>query len=89
MNIERDNLKKARELLNELETLESAIAVSSNYDSEIYAQFHTVHNNNEGHSKTVTIPIAKRGFIGDSTRNFIIDEVNLRIEKIKKELETM
>ena len=32
MNIERDNLKKARELLNELETLESALNVSSNYD---------------------------------------------------------
>lgn len=47
MNIERDNLKKARELLNELETLESALNVSSNYDSEIYAQFHTMHNNNK------------------------------------------
>ena len=41
MNIEKENLDKARKLLSELKTLEEAEDVLDNYDARAYAVFRT------------------------------------------------
>jgi hypothetical protein len=89
MNIKQENLEKARNLLKELETLESALDVLGNYDSAIYVQFYTMHNNNEKRPKTVTIPIDEKVFKGVDAKQFSIGKINHRIEEIKEELEKM
>ena len=83
MKIEKENLKRARDLLNELEKLEQALNIMGNYDATISAQFKSIYNNNKESALTVVVPIS------EYSKKFILDDINLRIEQIKKELGTI
>lgn len=83
MNIERENIGKAKKLIEELEMLEDAIDITRNYDASIMASFFTLHNHNTKTSKSVEIPIS------NDIEKAIIKNVHERIEEIKKELEKM
>lgn len=83
MNIERENIGKAKKLIEELEMLEDAIDITRNYDASITASFFTLHNHNTKTSKSVEIPISS------DIEKAIIKNVHERIEEIKKELEKM
>lgn len=83
MNIKRENIAKAKKLIEELEMLEDAIDITRNYDASIKVSFSTLHNHNTKNSKSVKIPIS------NDIEKSIIKGVYERIEEIKKELEKM
>lgn len=83
MNIEKKNLDKVRELLEELKKLEDANDILGNYDARVYAVFSTLHNNNLKVLKEVRIPMS-----GD-IRKTMIEYISNRIYEIKKELESL
>lgn len=83
MQINETNLKKAWELLSELEKLEEARGVTGNYDAKVYATFSTVHNYNAGTGKKVQITMPP-----DITK-LMNEYISNRIFEIKKELESL
>ena len=83
MNIEKENLDKARKLLAELKTLEEAKDVLGNYDARAYAVFITWHNNNTKTLKEVRVPMPP------DVRKAMTEYMTHRIYEIKKELESL
>ena len=85
MKVDSKNLKRARELLSELQNLENALNVTNNYDWELSAQFYTFHNENTKTPLKINVPLSKKGDLKDQ----ILEHINQRILEIKKELETL
>ena len=83
MNIEKKNLNRAWELLNELKKLEDVSNVCRNYDVKKYAVFSTLHNNNTNQYKEVKIPMPP-----DICKT-MSEYISNRIDEIKKELESL
>ena len=83
MNTSVKNLQKARELLKQLEVMEEAKDVWTNYDKKLYAEFYTAHNNNAAHSKTVRILLPQH--LQEPILQWIDDE----ILRLRKELEKL
>ena len=83
MNIEKKNLDKARELLNELANLEDALDVFKNYDSRVQAVYSSKHNKNTKIYKEVRIkmPLQLVGAMESYIRH--------RIDEIHKELKSL
>ena len=83
MDISDKNLKEVRKLLAELEQLEAALDILSNYDSKVSVNFWTGYNHNLKDPKTVQLPVSS------NLRTSIVAEIKYRIPIIKKQLETM
>lgn len=83
MNIEKENLDKARKLLSELKTLEEAEDVLDNYDARAYAVFRTWHNNNTKTLKDVRVSMPPD--LLEAMNKYMTH----RICEIKKELESL
>lgn len=83
MNIEKENLDKARELLKELEALEGVKDVCSNYDASAHVTFWTLHNSNRKEVKQVQIPLPL--YMYKSMHEYVEN----RIYEVKKELESL
>ena len=85
MKVDSKNITRARELLSELENLEKALHVATNYDWKLSAAFYTFHNDNTKSPLKISVPLPKSGDLKDQ----IFEHINLRIFEIKKELETL
>ncbi len=81
MNIEKENLTRVKELIEELEKLEKAINITKNYDASITASFSSFHNFNTKTPIGISVPIS------NDIKDAIINNIHLRIKEIKKELE--
>lgn len=83
MNIEKKNLDRARELLNELSNLEDALDVFKNYDSHVRVVYSSQHNKNTKVYKEVKVemPLQLVGAMESYIRH--------RIYEIRKELEAI
>ena len=83
MNIDKKNLDKVRELLNELSNLEDALDVFKNYDSRVQAVYSSKHNKNTKVYKEVRVEMPKEVML------IMKDHIARRIDEIHKELEAM
>ena len=83
MNIENHNLQRVRTLLAELEKLEFALTILTNYDATVSAKFMSHYNCGSKVPVDVVIPVPNE--IKNSITNYVIT----RISDIKKELEKM
>ena len=83
MKVEKKFLDRARALLEELDKLEEAKDVLTNYDSKVQVLYSTYYNHNLKELKQVKIKMPPE-IIGNM--NEYIDN---RIFEIKKELETL
>lgn len=78
------NIKKAKELLEELGNLEDIQDIANNYDASYHARFYTQHNNNDSESKTRFLQLPK-----NIVDELLKEHIPTRIYEIKKELETL
>jgi len=83
MNIEKKNLDKARELLNELANLEDALDVFKNYDSRVQAVYSSKHNKNTKVYKEVKVEMPIQ------LVRAMECHILRRIDEIHKELEAL
>lgn len=83
MNIDKNNLDKARELLAELSVLEDVRNLLDNYDAQAHAVYSTKHNNNTHQYKEVRIKMPPEAHMA------MKDYIARRIDEIHKELETL
>lgn len=83
MKVSNENIKKARDLLDELETLEGAMEVMKNYDAKVFALFWTGHNDNTKRTSEVRVQVSQE------MCSKLMDEVQDRIFEIRKELEQL
>lgn len=83
MNVSPQNLEEARKLLTELEQLESALDILSNYDSQVSVRFWTGHNHNTKQPKTVLLPVSS------NVLTSVVAEIKDRKISIKQQLKKM
>lgn len=83
MKVEKKFLDRARELLEELDKLEEAKDVLTNYDSKVQVLYSTFHNHNLKELKQVIIKMPPE------VVRTMSEYIENRIFEIKKELETL
>ena len=83
MKVSKENIEKARKLLDELEKLEGAMEVMKNYDAKVVALFWSAYNNNTKQTGVAKVQLSRE------LCEQIMDEVQDKIFAIKKELEQL
>ena len=85
MNIDRDNLRNAYTLLDELENLESCLDIIEHKDAAMTVAFYTIDNDGKDFPKQDILVYLKKSDFYEFFKGYLIK----RIDEIKNDLKSM